>query len=62
MMYKVLMIATRYSVVRRQFANQEGTTQERKLLDYQTHMFKYGPLLAYATAMKFVGNDMISLH
>ena len=45
-----LMIAGRYSVVRRQFSTVEGTRLERKLLDYQTHMFKFAPLLAYSYA------------
>ena len=31
-------IAVRYAACRRQFANIKGSTQERKLLDYQTHM------------------------
>ena len=46
-----LTIAARYAVVRRQFATIEGSKQERKLLDYQTHMFKFGPLLAYIMVM-----------
>ena len=47
-----LTIATRYAVVRRQFSTLEaGNKQERKLLDYQTHMFKFAPLLAYVFAM-----------
>ena len=45
-----LTIAGRYSVVRRQFSTMEGTRLERKLLDYQTHMFKFAPLLAYSFA------------
>jgi acyl-CoA oxidase len=46
-----LLIATRYAVVRRQFATIDGSKEERKLLDYQTHMFKFGPLLAYVLVM-----------
>ena len=30
--------ATRYAICRRQFANIKGSTEERKLIDYQTHM------------------------
>ena len=30
-------VAVRYAVCRRQFANQKGTKEERKLLDYQVH-------------------------
>ena len=43
---KNLTIATRYSVCRRQFANIDGTSEERKLIDYQTHMHILGPVLA----------------
>ena len=32
------LIATRYAVCRRQFSNQKGSKEERKLLDYQVHM------------------------
>ena len=48
---QALTIAIRYAVVRRQFSTLEGTRQERKLLDYQTHMFKFGPLIAYTYVM-----------
>ena len=37
------MIAIRYAVCRRQFASMKGSTQERKLLDYQTHMACLAP-------------------
>jgi acyl-CoA oxidase len=57
-----LTIAGRYSVVRRQFSSQEGTKLERKLLDYQTHMFKFGPLLAYAFAFNFSSQHLFRLH
>jgi acyl-CoA oxidase len=33
-MQRATLIATRYAVCRRQFKNQEGSSQERKLLDY----------------------------
>ena len=57
-----LTIGTRYAVVRRQFSTQDGTKLERKLMDYQTHMFKYAPLLAYAYAMNFSSLDLIQIH
>ena len=57
-----LQIAGRYSVVRRQFSTQEGTRLERKLLDYQTHMFKFGPLLAYAYAFNATGQHLFEQH
>lgn len=52
---KALLIGTRYAVCRRQFSTIEGSSQERQLLDYQTHMVKFGPLLAQSYAMIFAG-------
>jgi acyl-CoA oxidase len=57
-----LSIAGRYSVVRRQFSSQDGTKLERKLLDYQTHMFKFAPLLAYCQAFNFASQDLFRNH
>lgn len=57
-----LTIATRYAVSRRQFSNLEDTKEERKIMDYQTHMFKIIPLLAYATAFKFVSSEVRKMH
>lgn len=57
-----LTIGTRYAVVRRQFSTVDGTKLERKLLDYQTHMFKFAPLLAYTYAMNFSALAMIGIH
>jgi hypothetical protein len=37
--------ATRYAVCRRQFRNVDSKNEERKLLDYQTHMAILGPHL-----------------
>jgi hypothetical protein len=53
------VIGTRYAVCRRQFANIEGSKAERKLLDYQAHMFKLGPLVAQSYVMCTVG---VKLH
>lgn len=39
-------IGLRYAFVRRQFKTVEGQKVERPLIDYQTHMSVYGPLLA----------------
>ena len=36
-MFRANMVAIRYAVCRRQFSNQVGTKEERKLLDYQVH-------------------------
>lgn len=52
---KALIIGLRYAVCRRQFSTLPGTKQERKILDYQSHMFKFGPLLADAYVMMLVG-------
>ena len=46
MMSKAALISIRYAVCRRQFASIKGSTQERKLLDYQTHMACLGEHLA----------------
>ena len=40
------LIATRYAVSRRQFKTIKGIKDERKLLDYQTHMSIIGPHVA----------------
>lgn len=41
----------RYAVCRRQFKTIDGKNEERKLLDYQTHMAILGPHLATAFAI-----------
>ena len=41
-------MATRYAICRRQFATIKGSTEERKLIDYQTHMAILGTNLANA--------------
>lgn len=52
---KALTITTRYAAVRRQFPTIEaGTKLERKLIDYQTHIFKLGTLIAYNYVMLVV--------
>jgi acyl-CoA oxidase len=43
---QALLIALRYSVVRRQFKNISGQKEETKLLDYQTQQMKLFPILA----------------
>jgi hypothetical protein len=45
-LYKAAKIATRYAAVRRQFQTISGTTKERKLIDYQTHLQVLGPQVA----------------
>ncbi len=55
---KALIIGTRYAVCRRQFHSVPGQTEERKILDYQSHMFKFGPLLAESYVMMVVGTQL----
>lgn len=57
-----LMIGTRYAVCRRQFATLKNSTEERKLIDYQIHMVKFGPLLAQAYAMMCGGKFVDDTH
>jgi len=57
--HRALIIGIRYSVCRRQFSTQPGTKVERKLLDYQSHMFKLGPILADAYVMKATGKEIL---
>eukprot|EP00350_Pseudokeronopsis_sp_OXSARD2_P006783 CAMPEP_0170566134 /NCGR_PEP_ID=MMETSP0211-20121228/79643_1 /TAXON_ID=311385 /ORGANISM="Pseudokeronopsis sp., Strain OXSARD2" /LENGTH=384 /DNA_ID=CAMNT_0010887223 /DNA_START=830 /DNA_END=1984 /DNA_ORIENTATION=- len=58
---KALTITIRYSVIRRQFSNVDGSSMERKLLDYQTQMHKIAPLLAYCYAFKAIDLHMSRL-
>jgi hypothetical protein len=46
-------VATRYAVCRRQFRTLNGKKEERKLLDYQTHMAILGPHLATGFIINF---------
>ena len=48
------IVATRYAVCRRQFANQKGTKEERKLLDYQVHMELLGKNLGNGLTIMLV--------
>ena len=48
--------ATRYAVCRRQFRTIKGQSQERKLIDYQTHMMILGPPLCLGLVIAFVSN------
>lgn len=57
-----LKIAVRYSVCRRQFSTMKGTRIERKILDYQSHMHKLGPLLAESYLMQMTGTFLIKMH
>ena len=52
-LHKALLIAIRYSIVRRQFRNISGKKEETQLIDYQTQQMKLFPLLAAAFAYAF---------
>mmetsp|Transcript_43335 Transcript_43335/g.41738 ORF Transcript_43335/g.41738 Transcript_43335/m.41738 type:complete len:106 (-) Transcript_43335:148-465(-) len=56
---KGLTIAGRYAAVRRQFATLDEKKVERKLIDYQTHMHKIAPLVAYSYAMAACTNKCL---
>ncbi|XP_068316844.1 peroxisomal acyl-coenzyme A oxidase 1 [Pyrus communis] len=51
---RAVCIATRYSVVRRQFGSQDGGL-ETQVIDYKTQQSRLFPLLASAYAFRFVG-------
>ena len=60
---KGLTIATRYAAVRRQFPTIEsGNKLERKLIDYQTHMFKLAPLIAAIYVMNTAARYQFQMH
>jgi acyl-CoA oxidase len=59
---KSLKIAIRYACVRRQFKSQTGKKGERKLMDYQTHLYKLGPILARAWIMQINGEIVAKRH
>ena len=58
---RALIIGVRYSVCRRQFSTLPGMKAERKILDYQAHMVKLGPILADAYVMMATGKEIASL-
>jgi acyl-CoA oxidase len=60
--FRPLKIAIRYACVRRQFKTQTGKKGERKLMDYQTHMNKLGPLLARSFIMQVNGEIAARRH
>jgi hypothetical protein len=59
---RVLTVGIRYGVVRTQFKNfkdpMTGKLVERKIIDYQTHLNRLCPLLAFNFAMVF-GNHFL---
>lgn len=59
---KALLIGIRYAACRRQFTTIPGKKVERKLLDYQSHMFKFGPTLAESYCMIGMGSEIERLY
>lgn len=55
-------IATRYAVCRRQFRTIEGKSEERQLIDYQTHMNILGPILCTGLVIGFAGQLITKLN
>mmetsp|Transcript_28688 Transcript_28688/g.51071 ORF Transcript_28688/g.51071 Transcript_28688/m.51071 type:complete len:639 (-) Transcript_28688:121-2037(-) len=56
-----LTITVRYSEVRRQFSTQDGTNDERKVLDYQLQQYKLIPSIASCFAQLFAGKHLFNL-
>jgi acyl-CoA oxidase len=51
-----LLIALRYAVVRRQFKTQHGMKEERQIMNYQTHIHKFAPLMGQLYVQMGIGN------
>ena len=58
---KASLVATRYAVCRRQFQSIKGSDQERKLLDYQTHMACLAPHLVNGIMILGVSGSIYQL-
>ena len=58
---KSLIIGVRYAVCRRQFLSLPDSKVERKLMDYQSHMFKFCPLVAETYVSAQVAHEMTAL-
>jgi len=57
-LFRSSLVATRYAVTRRQFANMKGSRQERKLIDYQTHMDILAPNIANAICLNMSAREI----
>ena len=57
-MARSALISVRYAVCRRQFKTISSSNEERKLLDYQTHMAILGPHLAASYVALFLGKTL----
>ena len=56
------VLGIRYACVRRQFANQENSPLERKLIDYQTQQHKLFPPLAFSYSFLITGKFVAKVH
>lgn len=62
---KALTIGIRYGLLRRQFKNYKdasGKLVERKIMDYQTHLYRFCPLLSFNFAILFATKRMYTLY
>jgi hypothetical protein len=61
---KGLIIGIRYGVVREQFKTQkvDGKIVERKIMDYQTHIMKYCPIVSFTFGLLLVQMELYSLY
>ena len=57
-MARSALFSVRYAVCRRQFKTISGSNEERKLLDYQTHMAILGPHLSASYVAFFLGKTL----
>ena len=55
------LFSVRYAVCRRQFKTIKGSNQERKLIDYQTHMAVLGPHVAAKFVISFVVSTLVKI-
>lgn len=55
-------IAARYCCVRRQFSTQEGTREERKVIDYQTTSFTMAKLISNGLCNQVVSNWIVKAY
>jgi hypothetical protein len=51
----------RYAYCRRQFANIKGSKEERRLIDYQTHMAVLGPNISHVFVIVMISNELEKL-
>ena len=60
-LFRSILIATRYAVCRRQFSSISGTKVERKLIDYQTHLNLIGSQLSNSFILNSVQGYLLAL-